>query len=375
MLHSALNFLLLLVGLLPARLQGVLAALLWLSGRPQAGVAVWSQPPDNRSVRSCLPERPSRRPRITPRYRDDPLRQRTARSHCRSTTLMPRLLAAAPAWEHVVLLLDGPDDNPYNPHTTAAVRYLIRRCVGAEPAVVKVERSSRLAHGGLHVHLVVPCAVARKLPRRETYVTPDGVIVRTRLLGRHLVTEGSTGLTRLLRYLHKPAHAGATWFRATGEQHPKYLAAQAAVAAGQRMHASMGRRGLPRTLWTQHLPRLPPSRPAGHEPIRMASRHHAADGETATSPAPEAALSTTPAMPDRAAPIETSCHVQTGCPMPSRTEPSDDRFSEGMTCRAERTPGPSGSRHGASSTLRGVWQATREWLVGTARTMLQRLRN
>lgn len=286
---------------------------------------------------------------------------------------MPRLLAAAPTWEHVVLLLDGPDDNPYNPHTTAAVRYLIRRCVGAEPAVVKVERSSRLARGGLHVHLVVPCAVAQKLQRRETFVTPDGVIIRTRLLGRHVVTDGSTGLTRVLRYLHKPAHAGATWFRATGEQHPKYLAAQAAVAAGLRIHAAMGRRGLPRTLWTQHMPRLPPSRLEPDGPNCAASQRR--DADDAAPQAPDSALITSPGgEPDRAVPFETSRHSRTGLPMPSHTEPSTR--PGGRLPRQVVTPSRTlGPRQGAGVTLQGVWQAARDWLVGTARTVVQRLRN
>lgn len=255
------------VGWLRAALMWFLLVLGQVTG---ASPLLRAEPPSARVP--SLPSRPRRAPvhplrvpaaaptRVrVPRYRDDRLRQRTARAHVRSEPLAHRLLSFRPDWEHMVLLVDGPDDNPHNAYTVEAVRQLVTHLCKRVPAVVKIERSSRLSQGGLHLHLVVPRDVAQGLARRCIHVTPDGVIIRVRRLGRHPVRSGdAVGLTRLLRYLRKPAHAGASWFRATGPQHPKYLAAQAAVEAGLRMNRALGRRGLPRTLWTQHLPRLPP---------------------------------------------------------------------------------------------------------------------
>lgn len=120
------------------------------------------------------------------RWRDDRLRVRR-RNQGLSAALASRLRRQGPAWAHAVVALDGPDDNPYNPHTVAAARSFTRWLLGDAPAVCKLERSAREGPGGLHLHLVVPAGTPAMSRTRWTHVTADGVIVRGRRCGLYEV--------------------------------------------------------------------------------------------------------------------------------------------------------------------------------------------
>ncbi len=195
------------------------------------------------------------------RFPDDRLRPRKRRSWVRSEAHVRRLLALGPSWQHVIMTIDGPDSNPYNPHTVAAIRDFVRQMFGNVPLIGKLERGGGV-WGRLHLHLMVPPGSSPTVGDCWEHVTPDGVLVRARRrrLSHPVVRDGDIrGLTRLAGYLRKPAHAGFKAFRARGPQDPRYLAALDAVVAGLAINRGLGHRGLPRTLWMQNLPRQPPT--------------------------------------------------------------------------------------------------------------------
>ncbi|MBB5233187.1 hypothetical protein HNQ09_000604 [Deinococcus budaensis] len=210
-------------------------------------------------------------PQITspPRQPDDRLRRRA--SDEQSRVLAERLLSLRGDWTHVVVAVAGIDDNPYNPATIDEVRAFIAHLLPATPAVIKLERSTRLRAGGLHLHLIVPASSPPTQRTRWEFVTGDGVIIRARRQGCTRIRAGAADLSRLIAYLHKPSHAGAKWFRPRGEQHPHYLAAVDALQTGLGMCRERGLQGLRRTLWTQHLPRCPPQVPVPAPPPELLS--------------------------------------------------------------------------------------------------------
>lgn len=206
--------------------------------------------------RPDLPQAPADR-----RYPDDRLRPRKRRSWVRGEAHVRRLLALGPSWQHVIMTIDGPDNNPYNPYTVAELRDFVRRVFTGVPLIAKAERGEGV-RGQLHLHLMVPPGSSPTLGDCWEHVTPDGVLVRARRrrLSHPVVRDGDIrGLTRLAGYLRKPAHAGFKLFQSHGPQDLRYLAALDAVAAGLAINRGLGHRGLPRTLWTQNLPRQPPT--------------------------------------------------------------------------------------------------------------------
>lgn len=231
---------------------------LWPSA-PAPEVTCGSEAPAPAASAAATPEPEA------PRWAHDALRRRP-RDRIHSTALASRLLGLRRDWVHVVMLLDGPDANPYNPFTVDEVREFTQALLGSAPAVLKLERSARSADGGLHVHLVLPAQILDPQRTRWEFITVDGVIVRAQRCGFYAVGDGADDLPRLLTYLHKPAHAGWSWFRASGPQTPQYLAAEAALAAGNDMCQALGHTRLRRTFWTQHL--LRPSRQSAQAPGR-----------------------------------------------------------------------------------------------------------
>ncbi|MFC6667095.1 hypothetical protein ACFP9V_18415 [Deinococcus radiopugnans] len=84
------------------------------------------------------------------------------------------------------------------------------------------------------------------------------MIVKSQIVYQQEVGETLEDLKEVLEYLRKPALAGAQEFRAHGPQHPAYLHAERLLDEALAACKQLGLSRLPRTVWSGHLPRLPP---------------------------------------------------------------------------------------------------------------------
>lgn len=184
---------------------------------------------------------------------NDALRRRPGLARSHSVHTGQRMWRLHQDWVHVIYLINGPDDNPYNPHTVTQVAGFCAQTFAGLPAVWSLERSARLTRGGLHVHAVVPAGAAILTTRTLPFQTPNGVTLQARRWKVIPVRPGLDNLIQVLEYLHKPTHAGASWFRATGPQSPQYHAGEAALLAGLEICRTLGLSRLCRTLRTQNL--------------------------------------------------------------------------------------------------------------------------
>ncbi|MBB6017468.1 hypothetical protein [Deinococcus radiopugnans] len=188
--------------------------------------------------------------------------------------------AVTSKWDVFVLTIHGAGDNPHLPLVVAAVRahitdllifaavlkiaaLLKTLAVGKTAAVdiavpyqCSLERGKRKKKGGLHVHLMVPRGTL--VPKSFETTTPSGVIVKSQIVYQQEVGETLEDLKEVLEYLRKPALAGAQEFRAHGPQHPAYLHAERLLDEALAACKQLGLSRLPRTVWSGHLPRLPP---------------------------------------------------------------------------------------------------------------------